>query len=909
MTTSFNNDQQSLALTYVFAQEGVFPARATTDPNDTDPADGPHANVTLDTMGGIRLFAGNFAIGGQAADGHLIFINQNTALFSLLGTDFGGDGRLKFGVPNLYDRTLVGSGLGDGLSTDITRAQQFGADDLTLTQAQLPSPFGGGQTFSNYQPSTGVNYLIQTGGGLASDGGVNFIGSIEAFAPGFTPVGYLPADGRLLNILDYPDLFQAIGTIYGGDGQTTFALPDLRGRDIIGASTDHPVGTYLGDDDPAVAAGNLPPSLGGSSQQIDNHQPSLAMQYLVALNGIFPPRDGGVDSGPQPYIGEVIAYAGMDIPRGYAPADGRLLFINQNQPLFSLLGTFYGGDGRQTFALPDLRDRTVVGAGGQYTVGDTVGTDGIVLTDANIPPGAPVVTASGGAANASEQIAALIDPAVTLLDYDSATLAKVTVSVTGNFHSGEDVLAFVNDGGTMGDIAASYNAATGVLTLTSPGGHATVAQFQAALHVVTYTDTSDTPDTSARTISFVADDGSLTGGATKTVNVAAVNDLPVAQDGSAAGDQDTTITGTLVAVDPDNPSLTYSRVGQAAHGAVTVNPDGTFSYVPNAHYNGADSFTFKANDGAADSNVATVHITVGATPFEHAGSVDLGSHGPAYDVVGVGDFNGDGASDVLWRNATTGQVDEWRLQDGNWNASVNLGSHGAGWTVAGVGDFNGDGTSDILWREAATGHLETWIMANGQWSKSVDLGSHGIAWQVLGTGDFNGDHTSDILFQNTTTGQVDEWQMANGNWSNSISLGSHDLASKFGGAGDFNHDGTSDIVWRNPTTGAVDEWHMSGGNWAGSINLGSFNTAYDLAAVNDFNGDGTADVIWRNPTNGSVEGWVMANGQWFSSVSLGTFDPAYRLAGTGDFNHSGGTDVLWHNPTTGQTADWLLASA
>ena len=64
--------------------------------------------------------------------------------------------------------------------------------------------------------------------------------------------------------------------------------------------------------------------------------------------------------------------------------------------------------------------------------------------------------------------------------------------------------------------------------------------------------------------------------------------------------------------DPDSESLVYSLVTQAGHGAVTVNPDGSFSYTPNANYNGPDSFTFKANDGALDSNVATVGLTVAA---------------------------------------------------------------------------------------------------------------------------------------------------------------------------------------------------------------------------------------------------------------------------------------------------------
>src|SRR6185312_814872 len=96
---------------------------------------------------------------------------------------------------------------------------------------------------------------------------------------------------------------------------------------------------------------------------------------------------------------------------------------------------------------------------------------------------------------------------VTLSDVDSATLASAIVSITGGFQSAEDVLAFTNDGSTMGNIAASYNALTGVLSLTSAGATPTTSQWQSALRAVTYDDTSDTPNTTNRTISFTVDDG------------------------------------------------------------------------------------------------------------------------------------------------------------------------------------------------------------------------------------------------------------------------------------------------------------------------------------------------------------------------------------------------------------------
>jgi microcystin-dependent protein len=92
----------------------------------------------------------------------------------------------------------------------------------------------------------------------------------------------------------------------------------------------------------------------------------------------------------QPYIGE-IRFFGFDFPpRGWATCGGQLLAIAQNQALFSLLGTTYGGNGVQTFALPDMRSRTPVGMGsnggvGTYVQGESAGQENVTLLQTQIP--------------------------------------------------------------------------------------------------------------------------------------------------------------------------------------------------------------------------------------------------------------------------------------------------------------------------------------------------------------------------------------------------------------------------------------------------------------------------------------------------------------------------------------------
>ncbi len=92
----------------------------------------------------------------------------------------------------------------------------------------------------------------------------------------------------------------------------------------------------------------------------------------------------------EPFIAEVRLFAGTFAPRGWADCNGQLLPINQNQALFALLGTTYGGDGRVTFGLPDLRDRSAIHAGtgpglSNRVLGETGGSATVTLSTAQIP--------------------------------------------------------------------------------------------------------------------------------------------------------------------------------------------------------------------------------------------------------------------------------------------------------------------------------------------------------------------------------------------------------------------------------------------------------------------------------------------------------------------------------------------
>lgn len=89
--------------------------------------------------------------------------------------------------------------------------------------------------------------------------------------------------------------------------------------------------------------------------------------------------------GEQPFIGMLLLVPYNFVPQGYAACDGSLIPISQNDALFSLIGTTYGGDGQTTFALPDLRGRVAVAQGPGYTIGQIAGSETVTLTAAQYP--------------------------------------------------------------------------------------------------------------------------------------------------------------------------------------------------------------------------------------------------------------------------------------------------------------------------------------------------------------------------------------------------------------------------------------------------------------------------------------------------------------------------------------------
>ena len=232
--------------------------------------------MSFDYLGEIRMFAGAIAPSGWAlCDGRLLSIADNQGLFTLIGTTYGGDGLNTFAVPDLRGRLPVHPASGQ------INGEAGGVETVTLDSAQLPrhnhawlastataldpSPqaavtgnqtlaqiyvedvpqtklaatmlaeAGQGHAHDNVQPFTCVNFIIALYGIVPHPGsgpaeGDPYLGEIRIFPFYFFPRGWHYCDGSLQSIASDTALYSILGTAYGGDGVSTFALPDLRGR-------------------------------------------------------------------------------------------------------------------------------------------------------------------------------------------------------------------------------------------------------------------------------------------------------------------------------------------------------------------------------------------------------------------------------------------------------------------------------------------------------------------------------------------------------------------------------------------------------------------------------------------------------------------------------------------------------
>jgi hypothetical protein len=203
---------------------------------------------------------------------------------------------------------------------------------------------------------------------------------------------------------------------------------------------------------------------------------------------------------------------------------------------------------------------------------------------------------------------------------------------------------------------------------------------------------------------------------------------------------------------------------------------------------------------------------------------------PGWKIVGLGDLDRNGATDLIWQQDSTRQVTAW-YQSGPQNTANTgwqwINAAGApGWTVVATADFDRNGIPDLVWQNDTTRQVTVWYMGGSQgnvnlgWAWLHAAGAPG--WRVVAAADFNGDGIPDLIWQNDATRQVTIWYMSGsqGNvntgwdWMNSAGAPGWRVA----GAADVDGDGVPDLIWQNDATRQATVWYMGGAN--GNVNVG-----------------------------------------------------------------------------------------
>ncbi|PIF74011.1 VCBS repeat-containing protein [Variovorax sp. 54] len=255
--------------------------------------------------------------------------------------------------------------------------------------------------------------------------------------------------------------------------------------------------------------------------------------------------------------------------------------------------------------------------------GTTTSTVNVTINPVNDAPvfvdggGTPVNTADGYVFGYNEnRPAGTVLGTVRATDVDSAT---VTYSILSG-----------NDNGYF-----AIDPVTGAISLTAAGAAAFVNDYEAGAN--------------AHSLVVGASDGTVTTNIPVTLNEQNINDAPTVPNYNKTTDEDTPVSGQVIGSDVDGDALTYAKGSNPAHGTVTVNADGTYTYTPGANFNGTDSFTVTVSDGHGGTTTSTVNVTInpvndapvfvdsGGTPVNTADGYVFGydENRPAGTVLGT----------------------------------------------------------------------------------------------------------------------------------------------------------------------------------------------------------------------------------------------------------------------------------
>ena len=226
-------------------------------------------------------------------------------------------------------------------------------------------------------------------------------------------------------------------------------------------------------------------------------------------------------------------------------------------------------------------------------------------------------------------------------------------------------------------------------------------------------------------------------------------------------------------------------------------------------------------------------------------------------AVGIADVDADGQADVLWRSASSGDNEIWRMNGMNYSVLA-LPNQPATFSARAFRDFSGDGRADVLFHDAANGQSVIWTLNAAGRSAVLDVDAAPSGHVLLAVADLDGSGSPDLVWRNLANNSLEAWAMSGADPVASFTLPAVTNQTLFGGAGDLDSDGDDDLVWivRERGKRRLHAWFVNGAN-APTRGVALGIGKRKLRGVVDVNDDGRADL-------------VVAGKKGFSATSVGT---------------------------------------